>query len=101
MVMQNNPWKWFLEDYPETAYGAFRPQAGTPTFLDYWRGQQGNVWGEYQGALGQMARAGEPPSLEFTSFLDNYPWLQRWFEQSPRQRGEQPGRFAPGLRWSG
>jgi len=67
--------------------------------MDYWRKQQGRVWGEYETALGQMAMAGEPPSMHFRSFLEQYPFMQRFNLMSPAQRGINYGRFAPRLSW--
>ena len=92
----NNPWSFWLEDFPEALYGAMIPK-GTPSFMDYWQGQRGNVWQQYQTALGQQALGGQPPSLGFRSFLEDYPFLQRWSLMSPQRRGYRS--FMPGLSW--
>ena len=91
----------FLADNPGMLFQAMRPQALSygSNFLDYWRGQQGNVWGDYLGLLGKEALGGNVPNLSYQSFLGNYPWLQRWFQMSPEERGERPSLFAPRLRW--
>jgi len=94
----NNIWQWYLEDYPETLYQASVPK-GTPSFQDYWQKQMSKVMGEYQGALGKQAMSGQPPSLFFQDFLQNYPWTQNWFNLSPGQRGVNTGRMAPSLQW--
>ena len=96
----NNIWLDWLEETPQAAWGALRPQQGPISFLDFWRGQEGNLWGEYQGALGKMALAGQPPSLGFTNFLQGFPWLQRYWALSPQQRGYDESRYAPRLRWN-
>ena len=97
--MPTNPWLDWLEDYPQAAYGAYQPKTGSRSFLDYWRGQQSNVYDQYMGQLGQMAKAGQAPSMNLTDYLGSYPWLQKWFEQSPQQRGERPSLFSPNVRW--
>ncbi len=92
----DNPWKYWLEDFPQAQYGAMIPE-GTPSFTNYWRSRFGNVAGQYQTALGKQALAGQPPSLGFGSFLESYPFMQRWQQTSPF-RGGVSG-FAPSLRW--
>ena len=98
MPNNTNPWQYWLEDYPSALYGAMTP-AGSPSFADYWQGQQSKVFGKYQTALGKQAIAGQPPSLGFGEFLGNYPWMQQWYGLSPSQRGLNLGRLAPGLQW--
>lgn len=98
MPNNTNPWGMWLEDYPGALYGASIPQ-GTPSFMDYWKGQYGRVQQDYMTSLGQMAMAGEPPSMRFSSFLQQYPFMQRYNLMSPRQRGINRGRFAPSLSW--
>ena len=101
---EENPWKWFVEDDPNIAYSALRPQelgAGRGwNFLDYWRNQQGRVWREYQGALGKLALAGQAPSLRYTDFLGRYPWMDYWQQMPPEQRGERASLFGPRMRWN-
>jgi len=97
-MANNNIWQWYLEDYPSTLYQAMIPQ-GTPSFQDYWQRQMSKVMGQYEGALGKQAMAGQPPSLGFGDFLGNYPWTQQWQGLSPSQRGLNLGRLAPSLTW--
>lgn len=82
----NNAWSYWLEDFPRARYGAQIPK-GAPSFQDYWRGQYGNVYGDYQTALGEMAMAGQPPSLMFGDFLGSYPFAEKYNLLSPRRRG--------------
>jgi len=98
MPNNQNPWAPWLEEFPSAQYGASIPK-GTPSFMDYWRGQQGRVQQEYMTTLGQQAMGGEPPSMRFGSFLENYPFMQRYQMMSPQRRGLSYGRFAPSLRW--
>lgn len=94
MPINNNPWKYWLEDFPRAQYGALIPR-GTPSFADYWKSQYGNVYGDYQTALGRQALAGQPPSLGFGQFLGTYPFAERYGLLSPRQRGHRmPQRLA-------
>lgn len=98
--MAYNVWsREWLNEFPEAAYGAYRPQTGSRSFLDYWKGQQGNVYNDWWERMGSMARLGQPPNLEFPDFLQGYPWMQRWWELSPSERGERPTLFAPNVRW--
>ena len=91
----NSIWSYWLEDFPRALYGAMMP-GGTPTFEDYWKGQYGNVYGDYQTALGQLALAGQPPSTTFGQFLDSYPFASKYNLLSPSQLGYRtPSR----MRW--
>ena len=95
--------KDWLEETPDVLYGAMRPwQLGAGrgyNFLDYFRGQQGNIYGDYLASLGRTALGGEAPTQTYGGYLEGFPWLQRYLGLSPEQRGEQPSRFAPTLRW--
>jgi len=89
---------WLNEDWA-AGFGAYRPQGQTP-FANYWRNQQSNVWDDYMSKLGQQAMKGQAPSLNYSDFLGNFPFMQRWRALAPSQRGEYPSRFAPSLRWN-
>ena len=94
-----NPWSFWLEDFPQAQFQASIPQGTTP-FMDYWRSQYGNVWGQYQGALGKQATAGQPPSLSFGDYLSQQtPYMEQWQALPERDRGIYRGRFAPSLSW--
>ena len=93
----NNIWSHWLEDFPTAAYQARIPK-GTPSFQDYWQRQMSKVMGQYEGALGKQAMAGQPPSLLFSDFLGNYPWTQYWNQMSPGQRGLNLN-LSPSVRW--
>ena len=95
----DNPWAWYVEDDPDIAYNALRPQQGSNSFLEYWRKRAKEVWEEYQGRLGTMALAGTDPSLEYVDFLQNYQWQPRYAELGPEGRESLGSGFAPGLRW--
>jgi len=81
-----NIWQDWLADFPRALYGASIP-GGTRSFTDYWRSQYGNVYGDYQTALGRQAMAGQPPSLGFGEFLGTFPFAERYGLLSPQRRG--------------
>lgn len=94
MPNNTNPWQYWLQDFPRAQYGAMIP-GGSQAFSDYWRGQYGNVYGDYQTALGRQALAGEPPSLGFGQFLGEYPFAEQYGLLSPSRRGlRQPQRLS-------
>ena len=93
-----NPWRYWLEDFPGAAFQAAIPK-GTPSFTDYWQRQLSKVSGEYQGALGKQALSGQPPSLRFEDFLSKYPFSEEWWRLSPSDRGVNIGALAPSLQW--
>ena len=93
-------WSQWLNESPDILYAAMRPQQGSPNFLNYWRSQQGSNYEDYLGRLGRMALGGQDPTLQYSDFLQGYPFLQRWAGMSPGERGEQPQRFSPRLRWN-
>src|SRR3990167_5691667 len=94
----DNIWQWFLEDYPDTAFASLSPQGMTP-FANFWQGQKGRVRNEYEGALGRMALSGQQPALEYTDWLQHYPWMRKWLQMSPGQRGER-NQFSSVLRYN-
>lgn len=98
-------WKKLLEGEPEALYHSFRPQYGRgqgrfrPGQERYFKGQFGDVWNEYLGKLGQQIRGGQEPSLQFSNFLEAFPWANRYSSLPPELRGETNRRFAPPVRW--
>uniref|UniRef100_A0A6H1ZZX0 Uncharacterized protein n=1 Tax=viral metagenome TaxID=1070528 RepID=A0A6H1ZZX0_9ZZZZ len=92
-LTETNPWLGFAQDYPEGMYRAFLPQSPSKRFTDYFKGQYGNVYGDYMGELSRMAMQGQPPSMNFEDYLTNYPFLREWWSLGPGQRGQrQPSR---------
>lgn len=80
----------FLEDNPNILYNAVRPVTTAPgrgrSFLDYWRGQQGNVYQDYLGGLGRTALSGQEPTQTFQSFLGDFDFEGFYRGLSPTQR---------------
>ena len=99
-MAEQNPWSFWLEEQPQAAYGVFRPKVGAPSFLNYWRNQKGKVWEDYMGQLGQMALQGQPPSLNWTDYLQSYPFMQKWLGMAPEKRGFFPQHFSPRMFWN-
>ena len=95
----HNPWEDFLNQNKDIAFNAYRPTRGPQSFLDWARNSQRRVEQDYQARLGQMALAGQAPSLERSTFLQQYPFLERFMELSPSQRGMDDRRFAPMTRF--
>ena len=89
----------FLESDPDLLFQALRPMRGSTGFINYWRARQGDVWGDYMGALGRQATAGITPSLTRTQFLGAYPFQERFDQLSPLRRGTATARFRPRLRY--
>jgi hypothetical protein len=101
-----NPNIWnteFLEDLPAFAYGAYAPQRGQNlngrprSFFDFYENRQAQLEREYTSQLGSQARSGQPPTGTNVDFLANYPWMARWLELSPEQRGTGRANIA---RWN-
>lgn len=92
------PGSSFLNDNPQAAYMGAMPSVN-PSQRRFLSGQYGNIYGEYQGALGQQAQSMMLPSLTFDDFLKRYPWLQYMEGFAPRQRGVYQSQFAPPARF--
>ena len=91
MAFNLNPdqdWSTWLEQEPEALYRAFVPKQAGSNFLDYFRSRYKDVYGDYMGSLAKTALSGQPPTQSFANYLKQYPFLNEWFSQSARQRGE-------------
>jgi hypothetical protein len=92
----------FLEENPNYAFGAFRPQrgmdfSGAPrAFFDYYRNRQAPLEREFEQQLGRQARVGQAPTGTNVDFLRKYPWMANYLALSPEERGIS---YAPRLRW--
>lgn len=85
----------YLASNPQAAYAGAIPTGGGSRQNQYWGRNFGNVYNEY---LGNVARG--QPELQFTSFLENYPWLQKYYGMSPQQRGDYSGNLTPRAVWN-
>ena len=89
----------FLGDNPQAAFMSAIPRMfgqGQRRFLS---DRYSDIYGDFQGALGEQARGGGLPTLNFTDYLRSMPWLNYYYGFSPQQRGEGQSRFAPQLRY--
>jgi hypothetical protein len=98
--LRENPWQWWLEESPLAAWGTFRPRTGSRGFTNYWKGKQSDVWGDYQGALGQQVLGGGEPNINWLDYLNNYQFSDRFKSLPPGERGESNRAFAPQVRWN-
>jgi len=85
----------FLDDNPDIAFEALRPQSASRSFTDYFRGQFGSTYGDYLGGIGREALAGNEPTEEFVDFLGVQPWEAFYQGLSPTARGDRPSLLAP------
>lgn len=96
----NWPWFDFLNESPEYAYFS---QPGQSLFTPNQRRAFGNaysdIYNEYKGALGQQIRQGEEPTLRFTDYLQNNPFITRFMQLPPETRGERMDIFRPRTQW--
>ena len=86
-----------LEAEPSFAYFSSSPftQASSPAQQQYWGSQFGNVFNEYQGAIGTALRTGAQEPT-FVDFLQDMPWTERYSALSPSLRpGGSTRRFNP------
>ncbi len=95
-LTQSNPYLPFMQEQPQAMFNAFIPQTGNQNFLDYWKSQYGNQYGNYMGQLGRQALSGNAPTLNFEDYLSQFPFMQQWYSMNPSQRGE---RTASGYNW--
>ena len=98
------PWmdyyKQLLNEEPQLPYySALYGQDLTPNQRRYGQNAYGDIWSQYLGQLGKQIEGGQAPTLQFTDFLPQQSFAQRYQEQTPEQRGDQPQRFAPRVRW--
>jgi len=99
----------FLETSPSAAYysspGAAefytRPSGQVdPTRKKFYQESFQDIYNEYLGKLGGMAREGEIPDLRFSDYLSSAdPFKERFERLTPYQRGQSTRAFAPSTRF--
>ncbi len=97
-VFPSDIWRQFLEtpgEPQQAAYYAYQPQWGGTRQQKYYQGQFANVQNEYLGKLGQQILGGGAPTLNFTDFLSQVPWTQRYAQMPPSMRGFSASQFNP------
>ncbi len=85
----------YLANNPQAAYLNAIPTTGSPKMQDYWGRNYGSVLQDFNQ---QVAKGN--PYLNFPDFLKNYEWLQKYYGQSPQQRGDYTRNFAPPAMYS-
>ena len=71
-----------------------------PTKKKFYQQSFQEIYNEYLGKLGSMAREGETPDLRFTDYLSQAePFKERFERQTPYQRGISNRAFAPSTRF--
>jgi hypothetical protein len=91
-----NPFEGFLSQDPQAAYSSFSDRFGaSPIQQQYFQGQFGDIRNQFLGELGRQARGGQLPQGTFTSFLEGFPFAERFAALPPSIRGAFTSRFAP------
>ena len=65
----------------------------------FFQNQFQNIQNQFLGQLGQTIRQGGQPDQTFQSFLEGFPFSQRFQELPPALRGQLNNRFAPSVRF--
>lgn len=93
-----NLYSSWLEEEPTALYGWYN-QKGTPYQKNYWANNYGGVRQGYMGELANQVQQGQDPSLQWSDYLKNYPWLEEWNKLNPYSRGERQSTFNPRKSW--
>lgn len=93
-------WFDFLSQSPETGYYS-QPEipSFTPNQRRVFENSYNDIFNEYQGALGRQIRMGEDPTLRWTDYLQQNPFIERYGGMLPSERRERPEVFSPPTRW--
>ena len=99
----------FLEQTPSAAYYSvpsasefYTRPSGTidPSKKKFYQESFQEIYSDYLGKLGSMAREGETPDLKFTDYLSREnPFTERYARLSPYERGINTGYYAPKTRF--
>ena len=99
--MNSNPWAGFLEDQPKAGYFSWlnRNRGLSPNQNQFFQGNFDEIYNQYLGQLGSQAQQGMTPDLQWGDYLGQQDPMNLWGKMTPRQRGDNAQRFAPGVRW--
>ena len=99
----------FLEQTPSAAYYSvpsasefYTRPSGTidPSKKKFYQESFQDIYTDYLGKLGGMAREGQTPDLRFTDYLSQEnPFTERYARLSPYERGMNTGYYAPKTRF--
>ena len=85
-----------LEQEPKLPYYAkVHGQQRSPNQTQYFQGAYNDIYNEYLGRLGQQMQGGQDPTLRWTDFLAEMPFIERFARLTPQERGENPSVFNP------
>jgi len=65
----------------------------------FFQNQFQNIQNEFLGQLGETIRGGGLPTQTFQSFLEDFPFSERFGSLPPALRGALTNRFAPSIRF--
>uniref|UniRef100_A0A6M3J2S7 Uncharacterized protein n=1 Tax=viral metagenome TaxID=1070528 RepID=A0A6M3J2S7_9ZZZZ len=82
----------FLSGYPQAAFAARMKNLPRPMgeFFGY---KFNDIYNEY------LAKMPGNPTLSFSSYLQNYPFLQNYGGYAPRQKGQYQSSYSPPARF--
>ena len=85
-----------LNEDPRMAYFSFQNQFGrSPKQREFFEGFFPQAQDEFSGVLGQRLRQGNLDPFQFTDFLGNFDFNDRFQSLPPSMRGGLSGRFSP------
>ena len=101
----DNPYDDWMEQNPRVPYFSFQKQWGgeqaSPNQRRFYQNSFGDVYDEYLGRLGQQIRGGGAPTERFSSFLEQYPFTERYTQMPPEATGRgNTSRFAPRAKYA-
>ena len=106
MVMPNdnflgqNVFQQFLDDVPQAGYFALdQPYGKSPKQRRFFQNQFQNLQNEYIGDLGRQIQSGQLPTLQWTDFLEKFPFSERYAAMPPQYRGDFPRQFSSPTRF--
>ena len=90
----------FLENVPQAGYFSLdQPYGKSPRQRRCFQNQYQDVQNEYIGQLGRQIRSGQLPTLQWTDFLEKFPFSERYAAMPPQYRGDFPRQFSSPTRF--
>jgi hypothetical protein len=95
-----NPFQQFLNYEPKFSYYGMNtadtsPFGSSPAGRRRFQSQFQDIYNEFLGQQGQALMGGQMPQQNFTQFLGDYPFTERYAALPPGMRGTQTRGFAP------
>ena len=93
------PFLDFLNTQPELGYlNALESSGLSPAMKRYFQGQQSDIFNRFSLESGRRAQSGAPP-LQFTDYLAQNPFTERYAQLPWGTRNPNAGAFNPSTRW--